>query len=490
MRGLACVLLSALAAAAMPIVGNGCSGSSEPPRVAATVVVTPPSGSLTAVGATLQFTALVRDQHGDALLNPTVEWSSSNAAAVRVSSSGLAAAAANGTAQVTATSGSASQGVSVTVAQAAAQLVLVSGDAQGGTLGQALAQPLVVQVNDANAFPVQGVNVSFSVTAGGGTVGTPSAPTSANGQAQSTWTLGPTAAAQTAMASVSALPGATMTFNAGPYVAGQSYFGRNQYVEYIFGDLPVIVTAPHGGGLRPAEMPDRLVSDTLRDSNTQELARAIDTAFGVATGHHPHVVMCRVHRVKLDCNRELAVAAMGDPEAAQAWNEFHAFIAEAKAAVVREQGRGLLIDVHGHGHTLQRLELGYLLSGNQLGLPDSVLDQANWLDSVSVRSLGVTPGRRLSAILRGPSSLGDLLAGRGYPSVPSGPDPAPAGTPYFSGGYNTETHGSRTGGTVSAVQIESNYTGVRDTPGARAAFAGAFVGAVRSYLATWLGLVT
>lgn len=37
---------------------------------------------------------------------------------------------------------------------------------------------------------------------------------------------------------------------------------------------------------------------------------------------------------------------------------------------------------------------------------------------------------------------------------------------------------------------QSNYTGVRDTPGERAAFAGAFVGVVRKYLSVWLGLVT
>lgn len=490
MRSLSCVLASALAAAAMPIVGNGCSGSSEPPRVAATIVVAPPSGSLTAIGATLQLSALVKDQHGDVIPSPAVTWASSDAAVATVNGTGLVAAVGNGTAPITATSGSASRGVSVTVAQAAAQLVLVSGDAQGGTLGQALAWPLVVQVTDANGHPVPGVVVAFAVTAGAGTVGSPAAPTSTAGQAGTTWTLGPSAATQTATASVSALPGVTVTFAAGPYVPGRSYFGRNQYVEYIYGDLPVIVTAPHGGVIRAPDMPDRAVADTLRDANTQELARAIDTAFVVATSHHPHVVMCRVHRVKLDCNRELAVASMGDPEAAQAWDEFHAFIAVAKAVIVREQGSGLLIDLHGHGHTLQRLELGYLLSGTALGNPDSVLDRPEWFDSVSVRALGATPGRRLSAILRGPSSLGDLFAGRGYPAVPSGPDPAPAGTPYFNGGYNTVTHGSRAGGSVSAVQLEANFSNVRDTPGARAAFAGAFVGAVRSFLGTWLGLVT
>jgi hypothetical protein len=42
--------------------------------------------------------------------------------------------------------------------------------------------------------------------------------------------------------------------------------------------------------------------------------------------------------------------------------------------------------------------------------------------------------------------------------------------PYFNGGYNTVEHGSRDSGTVSGVQIESNYTGVRDTSTSRAAF--------------------
>jgi hypothetical protein len=274
------------------------------------------------------------------------------------------------------------------------------------------------------------------------------------------------------------------------FVPGTSYFGTSHYVEYIAGDLPVIVTAPHGGSLRPTEMPDRTSPDTLRDTNTEELVRAIDTAFAAATGHHPHIVMCLVHRVKLDCNRELAAAAMGDPEAAQAWAEFQAFIDSAKAAVVRAYGGGLYVDVHGHGHAIQRLELGYLLTGSELGFADSVLDGASWLDAVSVRHLAAQPGRRLSAVLRGPSSLGDLFAARGYAAVPSGADPAPGGAPYFSGGYNTGRHGSLTSGTISGVQIEANYTRLRDTPVSRATFAGALVGVVRTYLVTWLGLVT
>ncbi len=159
--------------------------------------MSPPSGSLTAVGATQQFTALVKDQHGDTLLGAAVAWSPSNTAVVTVSATGLVTAVANGTAQVTATSGSASQSVSVTVAQVAASLTLVSGDPQTGTVGQALAQPLVAQVKDANANPIQGITVAFTTTAG--SVGTASATT---------------AGAQTATASVSSLSGSTLTYHA------------------------------------------------------------------------------------------------------------------------------------------------------------------------------------------------------------------------------------------------------------------------------------
>lgn len=41
------------------------------------------------------------------------------------------------------------------------------------------------------------------------------------------------------------------------YVAGQSYFGRNGYIEYVAGNAPVILTAPHGGSLTPTGIPDR-----------------------------------------------------------------------------------------------------------------------------------------------------------------------------------------------------------------------------------------
>jgi hypothetical protein len=81
-------------------------------------------------------------------------------------------------------------------------------------------------------------------------------------------------------------------------------------------------------------------------------------------------------------------------------------------------------------------------------------------------------------------SMGDLLELRSYPSVPSPTYPDPGGQPYFNGGYNTRRHGSRDGGPVSGMQLECNYTGVRDSGPNREAFAAALAEALDVYLET------
>src|SRR4029077_17489299 len=108
-------------AVALPLLGT-CKGMSEP-LVATTIVVTPSAAiSLAAIGATQQLTATVKDQNGKALAKADVAWTTSNAAVVTVDPTGLATAVANGSAQVSVTSGSATTNVTVTVAQAATQL--------------------------------------------------------------------------------------------------------------------------------------------------------------------------------------------------------------------------------------------------------------------------------------------------------------------------------------------------------------------------------
>lgn len=82
----------------------------------------------------------------------------------------------------------------------AAKIAAVAGDGQSGVVGSVLPDSLVVRVTDSKDRPVEGQQVSFTVTAGGGTVVPPSATTNSDGRASARWSLGPTAGSQTVVA--------------------------------------------------------------------------------------------------------------------------------------------------------------------------------------------------------------------------------------------------------------------------------------------------
>jgi len=277
------------------------------------------------------------------------------------------------------------------------------------------------------------------------------------------------------------------------YTPGQVYYGLNNYTEYIAGNLPIIITAPHGGTDSASALPNRTYGTTSTDSNTSELSRAIRTACFNRFGRWPHVIICRVPRTKIDCNREIVEGAQGVAATEAVWNEYHNLIRMAKESVTSSYGRGLLIDIHGHGHTLQRLEVGYNLSTATLNRNSFYSSDKN---SSCVRELANRTRVSFEELIRGSYSLGTLLDARGYPSVPSlalpnpGKDTSGADNDYFSGGYTVETYGtmSPNTGTINAIQIESNYTGVRDTSSNRAAFAADLTDALDLYFPIHVGM--
>ena len=288
------------------------------------------------------------------------------------------------------------------------------------------------------------------------------------------------------------------------YVTGQSYFGRNGYVEYIAGNAPVILTAPHGGALTPSSIPDRTAgacggsATTVTDANTQELARSMQARYAARFGKYPHVVISLLARRKLDPNRLQPEAGCGNAEAAAALAEWHAFIDLAKSEVLKAHGKGWYMDMHGHAHAVQRLELGYLITAAQLDGTDATLDASSAAENrASVLSLSLASPLSFSALLRGPTSLGTLYAAQGFPSIPSSSDPRPNGADYFNGGDNTRRHtcgneagplGGATGGLICGVQIEANFTGVRDNAANRERFADATARVLEQYLRLHWGL--
>jgi hypothetical protein len=246
------------------------------------------------------------------------------------------------------------------------------------------------------------------------------------------------------------------------YIPGQTYFGRNQYIEYLAGSLPIIISAPHGGYLEPEEIPDRSYGRTHRDPFSQEYSREVGDHILAMTCGYPHLIINRLARIKLDANREIVEAAQGDPEAEQAWLEFHAFIDAAKATVAVDFGRGHYFDFHTHIHSQEWVEIGMLLRSQDLDRSDQALNDPVYFDRSSIKSLAYSPGVYFPAVVRGGASMGGLLQARGFDSVPSPAQPHPNGRPYFMGGYNTVRHGSRDSGTIDGSQIETHPDMIAD----------------------------
>jgi len=213
----------------------------------------------------------------------------------------------------------------------------------------------------------------------------------------------------------------------------------------------------------------------------------IDSAFLQKTGCHPYMVICNLHRAKLDCNRNLADGACGNSDAIISWNEFNNFIDTAQAnAKAANNGKAFYIDLHGHGNPIQRIELGYLLYDDELEYTDSVLNTPQYIGYSTIQNLVANNVNQYShaQLLRGPFALGTLLGNSGFPAVPSQQIPYPGiNNNYYSGGYNAAHHTSYAiGNTVNGVQMECNYSNIRDTYIHRKMFADSLVNVMMNYL--------
>ncbi len=235
--------------------------------------------------------------------------------------------------------------------------------------------------------------------------------------------------------------------------------GTNGYIGFLPGNMPLVISIPHGGYMMPDEVPERPCINCAKNQDifTLEIGLGIRDEIYRQTGHYPYVIINNLHRTRLDPNRNIEEAADGDKNAALAWQQFHSFIDSTCAEVQEKFGKGLYIDLHGHRHLIKRTELGYLLSNEELQLDDELLDLDSFVEYTSIRSLVNSNLNRLSfsQLIRGDDSFGSLLEQMGYPAVPSPAIPFPGrDEPYFSGGYNITRHGSSQGGTIDGIQIE------------------------------------
>lgn len=243
------------------------------------------------------------------------------------------------------------------------------------------------------------------------------------------------------------------------YPAGSTHFGRNLYIKYMAGTLPILLSAPHGGSLKPSEIKDRTQGVLGNDSNSRSYTLEVARRIFQLTGQRPHIVINRLHRIKLDANRDIKEASQGDKNSETAWAEFRNYMLEARKVVTARCKRGHYFDMHTNGHSEAWVELGILLRSSDLAKSNAVLDSGStYKHKSSWKAMTAMPGIVFSEILRGSSSLGAMLQARGYKTVPSPTHPDPKGGGFFSGGYNTASYGSRKGGTIDGTQVETHFS--------------------------------
>jgi hypothetical protein len=157
----------------------------------------------------------------------------------------------------------------------------------------------------------------------------------------------------------------------------------------------------------------------------------------------PHLVICHLHREKVDLNRERKEATEGNPKAQEVFATYHGYIYDAVKESVDRFGFAHVFDFHGQAHR-PIPELGYLLDDIDLALTDEKLND-NMDELLPLSSLqGIAAYRKkmnlssikFSELIRGKHSLGGLLLSGGFVTTPSPYDPSPRGK-YFCGGYTT-----------------------------------------------------
>lgn len=216
----------------------------------------------------------------------------------------------------------------------------------------------------------------------------------------------------------------------------------NEFVQVLRGDLPIIITAPHGGALAIPGVARRVGPTgelksgkfvTGQDTRTFELATATAKRVEELMGKKPYLVAMKAHRQYVDPNRP-EKEGVEDEKARVVHAAFHGQVREFVDELRSKFPQGaLLLDIHG-----QAASTNTIFRGTQNG--------------TTVMKMVEKHG---AAALTGERSILGFLAAKGIkvepPNTPPGTPPETRG---FSGGWIVRSYGSHTTNGVDAIQLE------------------------------------
>merc|ERR1711892_17387 len=319
-----------------------------------------------------------------------------------------------------------------------------------------------------------------------------------------------------------------MVFSGSSFAPGEEHL----VVSWNIGNCNLVLSVPHAGTLGADQTtagnllcPSGHVLETRKgslehplksyggDAGTDFIAAGIESLLD-ADGMRPHVVTCHMHRNKVEVNRDISRKAVQHrgKEGEFIFTMYHRWISQAlhMGRENNDAGAALLVDLHGHGHPHNYVELGYRIPGNMLNeivngnekksskqkytvklleelkyfsIPDSYFDKnldefeescknRNWrtivtspvkheftMSKLMKRKFG-TSSESIKEGLIGQTSFGGCLSKHlsklpaitEIACIPSQARPSPGKLGYYTGGYTVLKHAKWKG--VDAVQVE------------------------------------
>ncbi len=225
-------------------------------------------------------------------------------------------------------------------------------------------------------------------------------------------------------------------------LSAQEKADKNPLSEFVFtqrGELPIIISAPHGGTRELPNVPERKGKGMKtggagffagRDTGTEELAYAVSKAIEKRFGKKPYVVVSKTHRKYLDPNRPPEIA-YEDEDAKPTYDFYHGTLTEYCREVSNKHRTGLLLDLHGQGGEKR----------------DTVFRGTR--NGTTVKHLRDAFGEE--AIV-GPKSFFSMLDQRGWIVHPKPFNEKEQSG--FTGGHIVGTYGTMPGTVINAYQLE------------------------------------
>ncbi len=217
----------------------------------------------------------------------------------------------------------------------------------------------------------------------------------------------------------------------------------SRFVRTQAGELPIILSAPHGGNLAVPDVAVRKGEGLPtggsgfvieRDTGTEELAQQLAESIEKRFGKKPYFVVARSNRKFLDPNRPPEIA-YEDADAKPVYDAYHSALTDYCRDVQQKFRKGLLLDLHGQGTAKETV-----FRGTQNGKTVTLLRERFGEEAHT-----------------GDTSLFGLLKSQGWTVFPDSLDEREK--PSYSGGYIVQTYGSHQGFGIDAMQLEfgSNF---------------------------------